>query len=133
MDWKEFEQNIRDLAERIDFKPDVIVGITRGGLVPARFLSSLLHTKKVHCLSVVKDGATRRVITKIEEPLGGSTVLLVEDVLESGTSLAVAKEYLESLGAIVRTCCLFTLPSAQIRPDFQLALVEIVPKFPWDD
>ena len=38
MDWQTFESEIKDLSEKIDYQLDIIVGITRGGIVPARLL-----------------------------------------------------------------------------------------------
>lgn len=43
MNWDEFDKEIRELGRTIDWKPDVVIGIARGGLVPARLLSSGLN------------------------------------------------------------------------------------------
>ena len=132
MNWQTLEQEIALLAGKIDTKVDIIVGITRGGLIPARLLSSSLGVKKMFCLSVEKIGDDRKVVTDILENITGKSILLVEDMLESGRSLIVAKQYLESKGAIVKTACLYTMPMSEVIPDFSLKEVEVVVKFPWE-
>ena len=56
MDWSSFESEIEMLSQKIQEKPDLIIGIVRGGLIPARLLSTQLKVKKMHGLSVVKMG-----------------------------------------------------------------------------
>lgn len=41
---------------------DVIVGITRGGVIPARLFCSGLHVKTMHCVSVQKQDKQRVVV-----------------------------------------------------------------------
>lgn len=133
MDWTIFQQEIERLSRNIELKFDMIVGITRGGVVPARMLSSLLKTPKMACISVEKQGGERKVITELLEDLTGKTILLVEDMLETGRSLMVAKTYLESKGAKVKTTCLYTMAISKIKPDYFLKEVEKVVEFPWEE
>eukprot|EP00041_Stephanoeca_diplocostata_P007403 m.105266 g.105266 ORF g.105266 m.105266 type:complete len:136 (+) comp16861_c0_seq2:217-624(+) len=132
MEWSEVEQEVNKLASLVTQHPDVIVGITRGGLVPARLLAKHLEVKKMHCLSVAKSDGDRIVETEIKTRLDGQHVLLVEDVLESGRSLGVAVAYLESKGASVATACLYTIPTTEVTPTYTLGVVETVPSFPWE-
>ncbi len=132
MNWKTFRSEMRQLLARIDYHPDVIVGIARGGLVPARLLSTDLHVKDLYCLTVQKAGEERRVVTDILVDLVDKEVLLVEDMLETGKSLIVARSYLESKGAKVRTACLYIMPNSEVKPDFYLGLTERVERFPWE-
>lgn len=131
MNWNTFDEAIRQLAEQIHEEPELIIGITRGGIVPARCLSSLLQIQKMHCLSVLKVNDQRQVVTEIHENLKGQRILLVEDVLETGLSLQVAKVYLEQKGALVQTACLYILPTSS-TPDYYLEKRETVPTFPWE-
>ncbi len=126
------EKEIKALAEKIDWQPEVIIGIVRGGLVPARLLSSYLKVKKMYCLSVEKVGEERKVMTEIKADLAGKKVILVEDMLETGRSLIVAKNYLESLGATVKTACLYTMPISEIKPDYSLKEIDKPIGFPWE-
>ena len=132
MDWINFEQEMRILSEKINYKPDTIIGITRGGIIPARLLSTFLDIKDMYGIAVRKVGEERKVITEILEDLTNKHVLLVEDILETGRSLIVAKQYLESKGAKIKTACLYTMPISEIEPDFYLTQIQDVKKFPWE-
>lgn len=132
MNWETLEQDIARLAERIETRPDIIVGIVRGGLVPARLLSSRLGVKKIYCLSVEKDRGDRKVVTNILDSIQNKNVLLVEDVLETGRSLLIAKQYLESKGATVKTACLYTMSVSEVAPDYSLRTIDSLIKFPWE-
>ena len=132
MNWDELRADVKALAGRIEYVPDIIVGIVRGGLVPARLLSSELGVKDMYALTVKKVEEERKVANDILENINGKKVLLVEDMLETGKSLIVAKEYLEKKGAEVKTACLYTMPMSEIKPDFSLKeITEVVP-FPWE-
>ena len=120
------------LAAKVDFAADIIVGIVRGGLVPARLLSTELGVKDMYALTVKKVGEERKVMSEILEDLHGKKILLVEDMLETGKSLIVAKEYLESKGAEVKTACLYTMPQSEIVPDFSIRQIGEVVHFPWE-
>lgn len=132
MNWDEFRDAVKELAGKIDYSPDVIVGIVRGGMVPARLLSSGLGVKDMYALTVKKAGGERKVMSDILEEISGKKILLVEDMLETGKSLIAAKEYLEKKGAEVKTACLYTMPISEIRPDFSLREVTEVVPFPWE-
>ncbi len=132
MDWQTFESEIENLSKKIDYQPDIIIGITRGGIVPARLLSRDLDVKPMYCLTVRKVGEERKVVNDVLDDLVDKNILLVEDMLETGRSLIVAKQYLESKGAKVKTACLYTMPISEIEPDFYLRQVKEVEKFPWE-
>lgn len=132
MTWKKLQDEIKNLKNKIDCSPDIIIGIVKGGLVPARMLSSYLNVKKMFCLTVKKITDQRKVTTTINEDITGKNILLVEDMLETGKSLIVAKKYLESKGAIVYTACLYTMPISEIEPDYSLKKINQVVRFPWE-
>jgi len=132
MTWEETEKEVTLLVQNISEKPDVIVGIARGGLVPARLLSRNLNVRMVYVLSVIKVGEERKVMTEICDDLTGRKLLLVEDVLESGDSLEAGKQYLESKGAIVKTASLYVTSQTKVKPDYYLKEVDTPPQFPWE-
>jgi len=132
MDWEYFNQEIRRLAQTINYRPDIIVGMTRGGVIPARLLASELQVEEMFCLTVRKDGNERKVMTEVLDDLVNEDILLVEDALESGRSLIVAKRYLESKGAKVKTASLYYTSVSEITPDFTLQRTDTIPKFPWE-
>ncbi|NTU46494.1 NUDIX domain-containing protein [Candidatus Roizmanbacteria bacterium] len=130
--WEKLNEEIDILSKRVESTPDIIIGIVRGGMIPARMLASKLKVKQMFCLSVTKMGNERKVTTEISEDISGKTILLVEDMLETGKSLIVVKKYLEQKGALVKTACLYTMSISQIQPDYSLRAVSEVPHFPWE-
>ena len=138
MNWEFFSLEIRSLSNKIkkfdEYKPNVIVGVVRGGIIPARILSTELNIKEVYCLNVSKKATERKVVTEILEDLVGKNILLVEDVLETGLSMIAAKKYLENKGARVKTASLYITENSIITPDFYLNRVEFpfTFSFPWE-
>ncbi len=132
MTWEECENEIEKLSTKIDITPDIVIGIVKGGIIPARLLSRNLEVKDMYCLTVKKIGEDRKVTTDIVENISGKDILLVEDMLETGKSLIVAKKYLEGKGVRVTTTCLYTMPITQIKPDYFLKEVTEVKVFPWE-
>jgi len=135
MDYETFVDEICRLGRKIkesDYEPDMIIGILRGGAVPARYLSTALGVEDMSMIEVVKDGEGRRVVAAPTYNIEGLEILLVEDMLESGKSLDVGKKYLVSNGAIVKTASLYTMPVSEIEPDYSLKEIESVMTFPWE-
>jgi hypoxanthine phosphoribosyltransferase len=132
MTWDRFEREIKSLSKKIEKKPSAIVAVVRGGLVPARLLARDLHVKDVYAITVRRVGEERKLTVDILEDIRGKHLLLVEDMIETGRGLILAKEHLESKGAFVKTACLYIMPMSEIEPDFYLRKVEEVVRFPWE-
>ncbi len=70
------------------FKPDYVVGITRGGLNPALMISHYLdipmHTLKV---SLRDDDHCETNLWMAEEAYTGKNILIVDDINDSGATL----------------------------------------------
>lgn len=129
--WDELRAEVKQLAQQIEPIPDIIVGIVRGGIIPARLLSTELCVPTMYCLTVKKIGTERIVTSTITENLARRHILLVEDVLETGESLMVARRYLVGRRALVKTAALYRLEGS-VKPDDHLSDVVEIPKFPWE-
>lgn len=132
MDWQKFETEIHKLTSKISKKPDIVIPIVRGGLIPGRLLAKYLGIKDMYALTIKKLDSERKITSAINEVLDGKNILLVEDVLETGTSMMAAKDYLIAKGAIVQTAALYFLPETKIKPDYYISEKPTVPTFPWD-
>lgn len=135
--WEDVEIWIIELAKQIgDFKPDSVIGISRGGWIPAVLLSRITGGYSLIPIDIERVGKERKVRGLFALPssmLAGKKVLLVEDIVETGKSLIVAKEFLEQNGATVKTVCIFTRDFSEIDPDFVIAkglTYEVL--FPWE-
>lgn len=137
--WGEVEDYTRALAEKIKefgFEPHYVIGISRGGWVPAVLLSHLMKWVPFASIDIKKDGDGRRLEANPHinrKALQGANVLLVEDILETGKSAQVARQFLEQNGAEVRLACFFARDFSEIKPDFVLmeGLKEEI-FFPWE-
>lgn len=95
-------------------------------------MAKCLDVNEMYALTVKKIGDERVVTSEINEDINGRSILLVEDVLETGTSIIVAMEYLKSKGANVKTASIYYQPKTQIMPDYYVSEKDGVPTFPWD-
>jgi len=104
----------------------VIVGIARGGLVPAVLLSDELLLKNFliirlerYWLGKRKAAKAIKITQSLPGSLRGKKVLLVDDITDHGGSLARAKEVLEKLHpAELRTAVLEHKVISIFKPDY---------------
>jgi len=127
-DWTEMVSIAKKTCDAIkdsDFHPDVIIALSRGGLVPARLFCDFLHIK--NCLSIkvdhwgltaTKDGHAK-LTQGLSTDLSDKKVLVVDDITDTGQSMEVARKHLEELKPKeMKTATLFHLTGAKYTPDF---------------
>ncbi len=96
------------------FVPDVIVGVSRGGWVPARVLCDLLSAPVLANVGVefyagvgVRKGQPR-LTQPLSAAVSGKRVLVVDEVADTGESLKLVKEHVIKEGAKeVRTVTMY--------------------------
>lgn len=142
LSWAGFGDATRDLSRRVvasGFMPDVVVAIARGGLLPGGAIAYGLGVKSCGALNVE---FYTGVGTVLDEPvllspdldlpsLADLRVLLVDDVADSGRTLALAVALLEAHAAEVRSVCLYTKPGSVARPDYVWRETDLWIDFPW--
>ena len=132
----------RELAQRIaddGFRPDAIIGIARGGLTLAGALGYALDVKMLGSLNVeFYTGVEERLDEPVLLPpaldraaLAGKSVLLVDDVADSGRTLALVLQLLQAGGGEVRTVCLYSKPGTVQTPDYVWRTTDRWIMFPW--
>lgn len=140
--WETFGVAARELAQQVydsGFRPDVVVAIARGGLVPGGAVAYALGTKGVGTLNVefyTDIGQTLedpRVLPPLMDTsdLPGAHVLVVDDVADSGRTLALVMEMLAAKGAEARSAVLFTKARSIVRPDYSWKDTDLWITFPW--
>jgi hypoxanthine phosphoribosyltransferase len=140
--WIEIYELCLELAKKIivdNYMPEVIVGIARGGWIPARILSDMLENSytaniKIDFYRGLGETKEKPVITQtISTGVEGKKVLLADDVADSGKSLKVAREHLEHCGASqVRIATIFYKPWSIVRPDYFIKETSAWIIFPWE-
>jgi MoaD family protein len=126
--WDEFYFKVLELARMIrrsGFKPDVIVGVARGGWVVARLLSDFLGNPNVASVKVefYSDVAEHGEEPAVTQPLSvsvkGLRVVVADDVADTGRSLEVVKRHVEEGGALdVKLATVYYKPWSRVRPDY---------------
>ncbi|QTV79351.1 phosphoribosyltransferase [Microbacterium sp. NIBRBAC000506063] len=140
--WDGFGSATRELARAIladGFEPEVVVAIARGGLLPAGAIAYGLGTKNCGAINVEFYTGIGTVLDAPEvlppeldlEYLNGRRVLLVDDVADSGRTLALAVRLLSDKGADVRSVTIYTKPTTVIQPDYAWKDTDRWIDFPW--
>ncbi|MEM2593752.1 MAG: phosphoribosyltransferase [Candidatus Bathyarchaeia archaeon] len=140
--WDEIYEMLLSLADMIrrdGFKPDFIIGISRGGLPPARVMSDLLGNVELASVRVefyrgVAETGEEPVIT---QPLSVSVkeknVLIMDDVADTGKSLKVVYSHVRENGAkTIRTATIYYKPWSIIVPDYYVKVTRRWIVFPWE-
>ena len=114
-------RQIRDSA----CQPTVIIGLTRGGWVPARLLCDHLHVKKLYAIKTEHWGITanqdgKALLTQeLNANIENENVLIVDDITDTGESLKLATSHVAALHPKeVRTAALLHITHSKTEPDF---------------
>jgi len=134
--WAAFGEIARQLAARISkrFRPDAVLGIAKGGVFVGSAVASALGAD----FFPVRVEARRRDVTPASEAsdqfpdLKGKRVLVVDDVCQSGATLAKARRQAKKSGAReVKSATLVVRPGGA-RPDFHALETDELVLFGWD-
>ena len=141
---KDFSARIVDLEEAYEmaykvanqitndgFKIDIIIGIARGGLPPARFICDFLNITKLTTLQITHytGGGTAKENVEVIDPLNidlkGRNVLLVDDVNDSGETLIEATQHINTMGpGELKTAVLHEKSNTSMKADYTGSTLE---------
>lgn len=126
--WNEAYRLAKILALKIkksEFKPDLVIGIARGGLVPARIVCDYLLQKDLAAIKVEHWGIAAIALGKaeIKFPLpidiSGKKVLIVDDVVDTGDTFIVAMDYVKGKNPLeVKSSVLHYKTCSTFVPDY---------------
>ncbi|GFO96622.1 xanthine-guanine phosphoribosyltransferase [groundwater metagenome] len=119
----------KKLARKIKasgFMPDLVIGIARGGLVPARIVCDFLLQKDLASVKVEHWGIAATLGTaKIKFPLpeevdiSGKKILIVDDIADTGDTYRVIMEHIKKkVPAEIRTAVLQYKTCSTFIPDY---------------
>jgi hypothetical protein len=121
------------------YKPDIIVGIARGGLVPSRILADLLETRDFAIITIeyyvgIGEKSKEPILKQcLHTQLPDKKVLLVDDVSDGGRSLQLAKKHLQQQGAgEIRVATVYCKPGTISTPDYFEKETSHWIVFPWE-
>ncbi|ANY07779.1 phosphoribosyltransferase [Pseudonocardia sp. HH130630-07] len=151
LDWAALHASVGTLAGRIrsDGTPDVVVGVLRGGAIPAVMLAHQLGVRSVRTVEITRTTSdlphTAKIPPAVRDaaalgPLAGLDVLLVDDVVGSGATADMAEQIVRARGpARVRLAVAVINVDNWNRPDDPLHHFDYVGttcagwvRFPWE-
>ncbi len=140
--WRMIEEYCLLIAEQIArerVEIDVIIGIMRGGWIPAKLLLDYLGVNDLASIEIkFYRGINVRekepiIVTPLFQDIYGKKVLVVDDVADTGKTLAKAVEFLRYYGPhSIKTATLFVKPWTIFWPDFYAEKTSAWIVFPWD-
>jgi hypoxanthine phosphoribosyltransferase len=108
-----------------NFDPDVVIGVARGGLAPARILVDYLHKKYICTFQMGhwEGDTTLAVEPKIifplpEVDLTQKRVLVVDDVSDEGGTMEGVVSYLKPRVGDIRTAVLISKADSRYKADY---------------
>ncbi len=140
--WAEYGVAVRDLARQVAHggpRPDIILGIARGGLIPTGSLGYALSIKNCYIVNVeyYTDVDERLEVPVILPPylelvdLDHADVLVVDDVADTGRTLAKVYEFVAHSVGSVRAAVLYEKPGSVIKCDYVWRRTDLWINFPW--
>jgi uncharacterized protein len=137
--WSRLAQLLPKLAQKIrgDWQPEIVVGIAKGGVIPAAYLSSVF---RLDFFPIKLSSRHNEEIVSAEPQwhlrpgpyVRGKKVLLVDDICVAGRTFHLAVAAVVELGASeVRTATL-AIHSKSWRPHYHLLETDALIVWPWD-
>ncbi|MDX9992079.1 MAG: phosphoribosyltransferase [Anaerolineales bacterium] len=139
--WEGFGEMTRQLVEQLaQEKVDLVIGIARGGLIPATAIAAALrcemfpirltrrmHDKVVHSMPVVLLDVAIQVANR-------KCAVVVDEIADTGQTLTRAVQLVSRRGVPrILTATLATHSWSAPRPDFFAVESDALIIFPWDD
>jgi len=135
--WDEVEKYCEELSQKIEEdvrgKPNTIIAVSRGGMVPAALLSYHLGITDIEVIHpmVSRDRVEsevkflRRFYTEL------FNVLIVDDILKTGLTIDSVMKFPYFDG--IRVACLHIMKNLRtdLRPDYFIAEVDEEVLYPW--
>jgi len=122
--WEDLDRLVEQLAERLALEQfDVMLAITRGGLVPAGMLAYRLRIRNILVAAVEfydDHGLPGPHPTFLQFPadplLRGQRILIVDEVWDSGTTIHAVTERVLQAGGIPTTAVVHWKPARSVVP-----------------
>lgn len=140
--WERFGDAARELARTVadsGYRPDVVLAVARGGLMPAGALAYALGVKNVFTMNVeFYTGIDRRMEVPVMLPpmldvvdITGLKVLVADDVADTGATLKLVGDYVADHVADVRCAVLYEKPGSSVKCAYVWRRTDRWINFPW--
>ncbi len=143
LSWQQIEAMVEQLAQRLNGRSfDALLAVTRGGLVPAGLIAYHLGIRNILVAAVQFYSGVGRHADKpsfLQFPadpfLSGKAVLIVDDIWDSGKTIAAVKGRVQSAGGTPITAVLHYKPNASLftdAPDHYVEATDAWIVYPWE-
>lgn len=133
---------VAEKVKQSGYKPDVIIGLARGGWLPARLMCDFLAVTDLLSLKVehwIQTGRTKDEAT-VKYPLladlSGKKILVVDDIADTGKSLITAIKHLTECNKPkkLKTATMQYMSESKFKPDYYSEEVTVWTWFiyPWN-
>jgi|GEM_PF-42396 len=140
--WEGFGKASRELATAVvdsGFQPDLIMSITRGGMLPAGTISYAMGIKNLHIINVeFYTGVDARLPMPVLLPpvpaavdLSQKKVLVIDDVADTGETLRMVRDFCATHVAETRTAVLYEKSQSVVKCDYVWKRTDEWISFPW--
>jgi hypoxanthine phosphoribosyltransferase len=138
--WSEYGNLAEALAEKVradGHRYDLVVGIARGGIPVAMVVSDRLDVKidfvNVKSYNDIGKRTAPRILSTLVEGVEGKDVLLVDDLVDQGDTMAFLTKYLmDQKPKSLQTAVMFKKPWSRTEPDYFLETVSEWIVFPFE-
>src|SRR4051812_6205322 len=142
MSWDDLGTGSRELAKMAadeDWRPDIVLGIARGGLLVAGAIGYALGVKNTFTMNVeFYTGVDERLdVPMILPPVpdlvdfAETKVLIADDVADTGMTLKLVQDFCEGKVAEVRSAVLYEKPRSIVNCDYVWRRTDRWITFPW--
>ncbi|GGP19358.1 phosphoribosyltransferase [Thermocladium modestius] len=121
------------------FRPDVVVGIMRGGVIAARLIGDLLGVDSISLMEIKfykgigEQGDEPRITQPLTINVKGKRVLVIDDIADSGNTMRTAIDYIKGMNPLqVKTATLLLKPWTKFKPDYYGGETTMWIVFPWE-
>jgi hypoxanthine phosphoribosyltransferase len=144
--WRDIERWSMDIVKKVKksgYDPEIVIGLARGGLVPARLIADYLNIKDLYAVKTEHWGLTAtpdgkaRLAQGLQVSIEDKRVLVVDDITDTGQSLKIALDHIKGHNpSQIRSATLLHITHSKYVPDYYS---EEVPEdnwtwfiFPWN-
>ena len=144
LSWPDFGSGTRALAQLVaddDFRPDIILSIARGGLLPGGAVAYALSVKNTFVMNIeFYTGVDERLDFPVMLPpqlnqidLADAHVLIVDDVADTGATLKAVHDFCLPVVKSVRNAVLYEKGHSIVKCEYVWRRTDRWIDFPWSD
>jgi uncharacterized protein len=140
--WPLYAEGAKELARIVaddGYRPDLILAIARGGMLIAGSMSYALRIKNLHVMNVeYYTGVNERLDFPVILPpplnlidLATARILVIDDVADTGHTLALVRDFCVPQVAQVRCAVLYQKPHSVVDCEYVWRRTDRWIDFPW--